>query len=273
MPKPRISIAPMMDWTDRHCRYFLRQISQHIVLYTEMITTGAILHGDRDYLLAYHPEEQPLVIQLGGSDPKALTKSALIAEDEGFGEINLNVGCPSDRVQQGKIGACLMAEPDLVASCVSAMQAKVTIPVTVKTRIGIDELDTYEHLATFVEKVAAAGCQQFIIHARKAWLKGLSPKENREIPPLRYDVVRQIKQDFPHLTIILNGGILDEQAIASHLMHFDGVMLGRAAYHNPYLLSHLDARYYDNERSVITREQVIQKMLPYIEKELSCGKN
>ena len=271
MQKPIISVAPMMDWTDRHCRYFLRQMSRHTVMYTEMLTTGAILKGDRNYLLAYHAKEQPLAIQLGGSDPKALAESAMIAQAYGFSEVNLNVGCPSDRVQQGKIGACLMGESDLVAECVSSMQASVTIPVTVKTRIGIDNLDSYAHLVKFIETVSDAGCKHFIIHARKAWLKGLSPKENREVPPLRYDVVQHIKQDFPDLCIILNGGIVDSCAIEQHLKLFDGVMIGRAAYHNPFLLHHIDTAYFSNCEPTSTREEVIDKMLPYIENELSKG--
>jgi len=269
-PQKIISVAPMMDWTDRHCRYFLRQISQYTLLYTEMITTGAILHGDRAYLLQYHPQEQPLAIQLGGSHPGELAECAKIAQDRGFSEVNLNVGCPSDRVTQGKIGACLMAEPDLVAECVRAMQAVVNIPVTVKTRIGIDDLDSYEYFKNFIQIVADAGCQQFIIHARKAWLSGLSPKENREIPPLRYDVVQQLKQDFPQLLIMLNGGITSHDEIAKHLQIFDGVMLGRAAYHNPYLLAEIDKMYFGGE-NIKTREQIIEIMLPYIDEMIATG--
>jgi len=270
MQHPIISVAPMMDWTDRHCRYFLRQISKKTVLYTEMITTGAIIHGDSDYLLAYHPSEHPLAIQLGGSDPFALAQSAKIAEDRGFKEINLNVGCPSDRVQKGKIGACLMAEPELVAECVANMKQVVNIPVTVKTRIGIDDLDSHEHLMHFVKTVSNAGCQQFIIHARKAWLQGLSPKENREVPPLRYDLVKKIKQAFPHLTIVLNGGIQTHDEIKVHLAHFDGVMLGRAAYHNPYLLSEVDKTYFSYHLTP-SREAIVNNMLAYIEEQLSKG--
>lgn len=261
----------MMDWTDRHCRYFLRQISQHILLYTEMMTTGAILHGDKDYLLKYHPQEQPLAIQLGGSHPQELAECAKIAEQHGFIEINLNVGCPSDRVSKGKIGACLMAEPELVGQCVQAMQAAVNIPVTVKTRIGIDDLDSYDYFKHFIETVAKAGCQHFIIHARKAWLNGLSPKENREIPPLRYDVVQQLKQDFPELSIVLNGGISNVNEIQNHLQIFDGVMLGRAAYHDPYLLAEFDQLFYASSNAIKTREQIVQDMLPYITEEIANG--
>lgn len=261
----------MMDWTDRHCRYFLRQVSPRALLYTEMITTGAILQGKRDYLLAYHPAELPLAIQLGGSDPAALAQCALIAQEDGYSEVNLNVGCPSDRVQQGKIGACLMAEPTLVAECVAAMRAKVQIPVTVKTRIGIDDLDSYEDLCHFITTVHQAGCQIFIIHARKAWLNGLSPKENREIPPLRYDVVQQIKQDFPHLKIILNGGISTVAAAVNHLQIFDGIMLGRAAYHNPYLLAQIEQAHHGDSCSVTSRNTIVQLMLEYVKTELSKG--
>lgn len=266
-----IAVAPMMDWTDRHCRYFLRQVSPCTLLYTEMITTGAILHGQRDYLLAYHPAELPLAIQLGGSDPVALAQCALIAQEHGYTEVNLNVGCPSDRVQQGKIGACLMAEPALVAECVAAMRAKVHIPVTVKTRIGIDDLDSYAHLCHFITTVQQAGCQTFIIHARKAWLNGLSPKENREIPPLRYDVVQQIKQDFPNLRIILNGGISTVTQAIQHLTIFDGIMLGRSAYHNPYLLAQIEQAYYGDSSPLNARNVIVQQMLDYVKAELSKG--
>lgn len=212
-----LSVAPMLDWTDRHCRYFLRLISHHVLLYTEMVTTGAVLHGDRDRLLGFHPREQPLAVQLGGSDPGELAECARIAETRGFNEINLNVGCPSDRVQRGRFGACLMVEPELVAECVAAMVRAVSIPVTVKCRIGVDEWDSYEELAHFVETVAAGGCGIFIIHARKAWLSGLSPKENREIPPLRHDIAERIKHDFPALRIVLNGGIVDLNQAQDHL--------------------------------------------------------
>lgn len=261
----------MLDWTDRHCRYFHRLLTRHSLLYTEMITTGAILHGDYKHLLAYSPAEHPIAIQLGGSNPNDLARCAKIAEEYGYDEINLNIGCPSDRVQSGRFGACLMAEPALVGDCISAMRAQVKIPVTIKTRIGIDENDSYEHLTSFVGQVNAAGCDTFIIHARKAWLKGLSPKENREIPPLRYEVVAQLKKDFAALTIILNGGIKSHAEIATHLEQFDGVMLGREAYHNPYLLAFVDQNYYDDDALVKTREQIIDSILPYIQQEIGKG--
>lgn len=267
----RISVAPMMDWTDRHCRYFLRLISQHALLYTEMVTTGAILNGNRDYLLAYHPDEHPLALQLGGSDPQALAQCAKIAEEYGYDEVNLNIGCPSDRVQNGRFGACLMAEPNLVAACVAAMRAVVSIPVTVKTRIGIDDLDSYEHLTHFIQTVAHSGCDTFIIHARKAWLKGLSPKENREIPPLCYDVVYQVKQDFPNLTIVLNGGVTDLEQTKQHLEKVDGVMIGRAAYHHPYLLMPVDKLFYGSGTEVASPQTIIEQFLPYVEQQLSQG--
>jgi tRNA-dihydrouridine synthase A len=267
-----LSVAPMLDWTDRHCRYFLRLMSRHVLLYTEMVTTGAILHGDRDRLLGFHPREKPLAVQFGGSDPGELAECARIAGSLGFDEINLNVGCPSDRVQRGKFGACLMAEPELVAECVAAMRGAVSIPVTVKTRTGIDERDSYEELVQFVETVAAAGCGTFIIHARKAWLNGLSPKENREIPPLRYDVAEAIKRDFPELRIILNGGIADLDQAERHLARFDGVMIGRAAYHNPYpLLAEADRRLFGDDHAIASRHQVVEEMLPYIADELARG--
>lgn len=261
----------MLDWTDRHCRYFHRLLSKHSLLYTEMLTTGAILHGDYKRLLMYSPAEHPIAIQLGGSDPQALAKCAKIAEDYAYDQVNLNVGCPSNRVQSGRIGACLMAEPDLVADCVAAMRAQVKIPVTVKTRIGIDDMDNYEQLYNFVSKVSAAGCDTFIIHARKAWLQGLSPKENREIPPLRYDVVAQLKADFSSLVIILNGGIKSLGEINEHLQQFDGVMLGREAYHNPYLLAFVDQNYYDYEALLKSRVQIINELLPYIQQEMTKG--
>jgi tRNA-dihydrouridine synthase A len=273
---PIFSVAPMLDWTDRHCRYFHRLLTKHSLLYTEMITTQAILRsskrdGYHDYLLAYSPQEHPIALQLGGSSPKELAECALIAQSYGYDQVNLNVGCPSDRVQAGRFGACLMAEPDLVAECVAAMQAKVTIPVTVKTRIGIDQQDSYEHLANFVRMVALAGCESFIIHARKAWLKGLSPKENREIPPLRYEVVKRLKQDFPKLTIILNGGIKTWTEIEQHLQYVDGVMLGREAYANPYILAFVDQNLYDSAALVASRAQLVEQLLPYIERELAQG--
>lgn len=264
-------MAPMLDWTDRHCRYFLRLISRHVLLYTEMVTTGAVLHGDRNRLLGFDPLERPLALQLGGSEPDALAECARVGEASGYDEINLNVGCPSDRVQRGRFGACLMAEPELVAECVAAMTHAVSIPVTVKSRIGIDAQDSYEELACFVRMVAEAGCRTFIIHARKAWLRGLSPKENREVPPLRYDVAARIKQDFPALEIILNGGIQTLDEAEAHLLAFDGVMIGRAAYHNPYLLAAVDQRLFGDDSPMPSRQAIVEGMLPYIQRELEQG--
>jgi tRNA-dihydrouridine synthase A len=261
----------MLDWTDRHFRYFARLISRRVLLYTEMITTGAILHGNRDHLLGFHPAEKPLALQLGGSNPSHLAECARIAEGYGYDEINLNVGCPSDRVQNGRFGACLMAEPELVSECVAAMADAVSLPVTVKTRIGIDEKDAYEDLARFVEIVSSGGCRTFIIHARKAWLKGLSPRENREIPPLRYDVVDRIKQDYPALEIVLNGGVADLDQVEGHLERLDGVMMGRAAYHQPYLLAEADRRFFGDDRPVRSRRQVVEALLPYVEEQLKQG--
>ena len=266
----RFSVAPMLDWTDRHCRYFLRQMSSHALLYTEMVTTGAILQGRGDYL-AYHEAEHPLALQLGGSVPEELARCAVIAQNRGYDEINLNVGCPSDRVQNGRFGACLMAHPTLVAECVKTMQAEVKIPVTVKTRIGIDELDSYEFLRQFLDTVSAAGCDTFILHARKAWLSGLSPKENREIPPLDYERVYQVKRDYPHLTISINGGISTPEAITTHLVHVDGVMVGREAYQNPYMMASVDARVFADPHPVPSRHDVVRQMIPYIEQELAKG--
>jgi tRNA-dihydrouridine synthase A len=261
----------MLDWTDRHCRYLLRLISQHALLYTEMVTTGAILRGDRARFLAYDDSEHPVALQLGGSDPAALAECARIGADCGYDEINLNVGCPSDRVQSGRFGACLMAEPELVAECVAAMCHAVTIPVTVKSRIGIDNSDSYESLVGFIKTIMAAGCETFIIHARKAFLQGLSPKENRSVPPLKYDYGYRIKQQFPQLEIVLNGGIGDLDSAAAQLARVDGVMLGRAAYHNPYLLAGVDRRFFNSTRAVPGREEIVRQMLPYIERELNTG--
>ena len=270
-PAWRVSVAPMMDWTDRHCRYFLRQISRRTLLYTEMITTGAVLHGDRARLLGFDPAEHPVALQLGGADPGALAECARIAEGLGYDEVNLNVGCPSDRVQSGRFGACLMAEPELVARCVAAMRGAVSIPVTVKSRIAIDALDEWDTLRGFVETVADAGCDRFIVHARKALLSGLSPKQNRDIPPLRYDLVYALKAARPDLTVILNGGVETHPAIAEHLRHVDGVMLGRAAYRNPYLLADADRRYFGETGLAPTRHQVVEAVLPYIEAQLRAG--
>lgn len=264
----RLSVAPMMDWTDRHCRFFHRAISRHTWLYTEMVTTGALVHGDVARHLDFTSEEHPVALQLGGSNPADLAHSAKLGEQWGYDEINLNCGCPSERVQKGAFGACLMAEPTLVADCVKAMRDAVSIDVTVKHRIGIDNYQSYDFVRDFIGTVAAAGCTTFIVHARNAILKGLSPKENREIPPLRYDVVYQLKRDFPDLEIILNGGVCSLNDIDVHLDHVDGVMLGREAYHNPYLLAEFDARYYGDTTTTRSRREVVEAMLPYIRAQL-----
>ncbi len=264
-----ISVAPMMDYTDRHGRYFLRLIAPRVRLYTEMITTHALIHGDVDYLLQYDALEHPLALQLGGSEPQALAHCAQIGSDAGYDEINLNVGCPSHRVKSGRFGACLMLEPALVAECVAAMNARVSIPVTVKCRIGVDQQDNYEQLHHFISTVATAGCRVFFIHARKAWLSGLSPKQNREIPPLQYDVVRQIKKDFPALTIILNGGLQTLVSIDTQLPHVDGVMVGRVAFSNPFLLAQLQEKYFFNHSyKKLSRHEIVNLFIPYIEKQL-----
>lgn len=267
----RFCVAPMMDWTDRHCRYFHRLLSRHARLYTEMITTGAILHGDRERLLRFEKNEHPLAVQLGGSDPIQLAECAQMCADRGYDEVNLNVGCPSDRVQNGRFGACLMAEPGLVADCVAAMQAAVSIPVTVKCRLGIDERDSYPELVDFIQQVADAGCEVFMIHARKAWLKGLSPKQNREIPPLDYSRVYRLKQDFPYLTIVINGGINDLERTIEHLQVVDGVMLGRAAYQQPLLLAKVDQRFFGATDPNPQPQEVIRELLPYVEQQLAEG--
>lgn len=267
----RFSVAPMLDWTDRHCRYFHRLLSSQTLLYTEMVTTGAIIHGKGDFL-AYNEEEHPVALQLGGSNPADLARCAKLAQERGYDEINLNVGCPSDRVQNGRFGACLMAEPDLVAQCVAAMKEVVDIPVTVKTRIGIDDQDSYEFLTNFVTLVSeTGGCEQFTIHARKAWLSGLSPKENREIPPLDYSRAYQLKQDFPHLTIAVNGGVKTLAEAKEHLQHLDGVMIGREAYQSPYLLAEVDQQIFGLDTPVKKRSQLVQEMYPYIEQQLAQG--
>lgn len=261
----------MMDCTDRHDRYFLRLLSRHVLLYTEMLTTGALIHGDRDRLLAYDPSEHPVALQLGGSEPEAMARCARIAEDHGYDEVNINVGCPSQRVQSGAFGACLMAEPETVAACVEAMARAVTIPVTVKTRIGIDHRDSYEALSQFVSTVASAGCRTFIIHARKAWLTGLSPRENRHVPPLRYERVHRVKRDFPDLEVILNGGIRSLTEVESHLAHVDGVMVGREAYHSPYLLAEADRLLFDDTEPSPTRMAVLERYIPYVQRQLAQG--
>lgn len=261
-----VSIAPMMDRTDRHCRFFLRQMTRRSLLYTEMVVTQAIVHGDRSRLLDFDAMEKPLALQLGGDDPQQLAWCAQIAESWGYDEVNLNVGCPSDRVQSGNFGACLMAQPERVAAAVARMRSVVAIPVTVKHRIGIDDLDSYDHLHRFVEMVAAAGCERFTVHARKAWLQGLSPKENRTIPPLKYDWVYRLKQDFPRLIIEVNGGITTTAAIADHLTQVDGVMIGRAAYDDPCLLATVDREFFGEMAPPPTRRQVVEAMVPYVER-------
>ncbi|MBO6784764.1 MAG: tRNA dihydrouridine(20/20a) synthase DusA [Alphaproteobacteria bacterium] len=270
-PHAPLSVAPMMDWTDRHERAFLRVISENVRLYTEMVTTGAILHGPRDRLLAFDPAEHPVALQLGGSDPAALAECARIGAGLGYDEINLNCGCPSDRVQSGRFGACLMAEPDLVADCVVAMRGAVDVPVTVKHRIAIDEMPEWDTLVGFVDTVAAAGCTHFIVHARKAWLDGLSPRENREVPPLHHDLVHRLKAERPDLHITINGGIETLDAAAGHLEHVDGVMLGRAAYQNPYLLAEVDRRFFGADAPAKSRHEIVDAYLPYIELEVATG--
>ncbi|KDR41839.1 tRNA dihydrouridine(20/20a) synthase DusA [Caballeronia glathei] len=271
-PSPRrVSVAPMMDWTDRHCRSLHRLVSRHAWLYTEMVTTGALLHGDVARHLAFTPDEAPVALQLGGSEPADLARSAKLGEQWGYDEINLNCGCPSERVQRGAFGACLMNEPQLVADCVKAMRDAVAIPVTVKHRIGVDAVEDYEFVRDFVGTVADAGCEVFIVHARNAILKGLSPKENREIPPLKYEYAYQLKRDFPHLEISINGGIKTLDEVAEHLKHVDGVMLGREAYHNPYVLAGVDARFYGNAAPAPTREEIEAQLIEYARREVAHG--
>ena len=265
------SVAPMMDWTDRHCRYFHRLITRHALLYSEMVTAEAVIHGDRDRLIGFSDEEHPVALQLGGSDPVRLAEASRIAAGYGYDEINLNIGCPSDRVQSGRFGACLMAEPELVRDCVTAMCEAVQIPVTVKCRIGIDDSDIEADLDRFIDVVAQAGCGVFAIHARKAWLEGLSPKQNRDIPPLDYDRVYRLKMRRPDLTIIINGGIETLEQADNHLVHTDGVMIGRAAYHTPYMLAEVDARYFNSTASVANRAEIVTNLMPYIEIEMAKG--
>ena len=267
----KLSIAPMLDITDRHCRAFFRLFSPHIRLYTEMIHCGAILFGDQHRFLTFDQSEHPNAIQLGGSDPGQLAQAAKIAEDYGYNEVNLNVGCPSDRVQAGRFGACLMAEPQLVAECVSAMKAAVSIPVTVKNRIGIDNQEVEQSLGEFVEIVAQAGCREFIVHARKAWLKGLSPKDNRTIPPLDYELVYTLVQSFPRLDICINGGINTLDEVQLHLQHLDGVMVGRAAIDNPWLLSQVHRLYGENSAPYESRREIVQAYCEYVEQQLEQG--
>ena len=265
----KFCVAPMLDWTDRHCRYFLRLISAHAVLYTEMITTGAIIHGDSHRHLQMHKAEQPVALQLGGSNTVDLAKACKIASGYNYNEINLNCGCPSDRVQNGMFGAILMKHTQTTADCIKAMADAIDLPITIKHRIGVDDFDSYDFLSDFVGTVAAAGCDTFIVHARKAWLKGLSPKQNREIPELNYQRVYQLKQDFPHLEIIINGGITNLAESQEHLNHIDGVMIGREAYTNPYLLAGVDQQIYGSEKSIPTRKKIAEEFIQYVDNELS----
>lgn len=264
----------MLDWTNRDYRYFVRHITRQSLLYTEMVTTGALLYGDNlPRFLGHDVSEQPMALQLGGSNPTDLAACAKLGAEAGYTEINLNVGCPSDRVQSGRFGACLMAEPALVAEGVTAMREAVAIPITVKTRLGIDNQDSYAFLTDFITQVAAAGCEHFILHARKAWLSGLSPKENRDVPPLDYDRVKQIKQDFPALKITINGGIASLDHATQHLTQLDGVMIGRAAYHDPYCLAEVDKRIFSDDRTVLSRHNIVRAMLPYAEQRMSQGRS
>ena len=267
----RFCIAPMLDCTDRHARYFMRQISHHAVMYTEMVTTGALIHGDRSRFLDFDAAEHPIALQLGGSDPQAMAQCAEFAQEWGYDEVNINVGCPSDRVQSGSFGACLMQDPNLVADNVRAMTRAVDIPVTVKTRIGVDEQEPREALWRLTEAVANVGCNVLLVHARKAWLKGLSPKENRDIPPLDYDLVYQLKHDFPELEIVINGGIKTLAECQQHLPYVDGVMMGREAYSNPYILAGVDSQLYADNRMVLSRGQVLQNYLEYCTQQLAKG--
>ncbi|WP_027891833.1 tRNA dihydrouridine(20/20a) synthase DusA [Calidithermus chliarophilus] len=270
-PNPHLlSVAPMMDWTDRHFRYLVRQVSRGVLLYTEMVTDRAVLHGNRPRLLGFDPLEHPVALQLGGCDPALLAQAARVGEEWGYDEVNLNLGCPSERVQGGGFGACLMKEPDLVAECLAAMREAVRVPVTAKHRLGVDELEDYGYLTRWVEKLAGVGVEVFIVHARKAWLKGLSPKENREIPELRYGWVYRLKQDFPHLRFVLNGGVRTLDEAAAHLAHVDGVMLGRAVYDDPFVLEHADARFYGLEHRP-ARLEVARAMIRYTEAQVEQG--
>jgi tRNA-dihydrouridine synthase A len=262
-------VAPMMDWTDRHCRYFHRMLSSHARLYTEMVTAPAVLHGDRARLLGFDPAEHPVALQLGGAEPRELAQAARVGEEVGYDEVNLNVGCPSDRVQSGRFGACLMREPALVADCIASMRAAVSIPVTVKCRIGVDEQDEDADLERFVETVHATGCNVFVVHARKAWLEGLSPKENREVPPLNYERVYRLKREFPALTIVINGGVATVAEVREHLRHVDGVMLGRTAYHEPYRLAEIEREIFATP--LPDRDDVLARLQPYVEAHLARG--
>ena len=271
VPRPanpwRLSVAPMMDWSDRQCRYFHRLLSRHALLYTEMVTTGALMHGDVERHLRFNAQEHPVALQLGGSEPADLARCARLGEQWGYDEININCGCPSERVQRGAFGACLMAEPQLVADCVKAMVDMVEVPVTVKHRIGIDRVESYEFVRDFVGTVSEAGCRTFIVHARNAWLKGLSPKENREVPPLRYDLVHRLKRDFPQLTICLNGGITTTEQVQAQLLELDGVMIGREAYHNPWWLASWDKAVFGQDGHGLSREEIELQMCDYMVEE------
>jgi len=269
----RLSIAPMMDHTDKHFRYLMRLLTKHSILYTEMITTGALIFGNRKKFLDYNSNEHPIAIQLGGSNPKEFLECSCMAENEGYDEVNLNIGCPSDRVQNGKFGACLMTEKELVAECVNNISSNIKIPVTIKTRIGIDNHDSYDFLRDFIDTVSIAGCETFIIHARKAILKGLSPKENRKIPPLDYQRVYKIKKEFPDLNIIINGGFTELDQIKSQLKYVDGVMIGRAAYQNPFLLSKIDSLIFNEPETFVTRQNILEKYKIYTDKQVRKGVN
>ncbi|MEO8628451.1 MAG: tRNA dihydrouridine(20/20a) synthase DusA [Betaproteobacteria bacterium] len=267
----RFCTAPMMDWSDRHCRYLFRQLTQHAMLYTEMITSAALMHGDVARHLQFNCAEHPVALQLGGSDPSDMAYCASLGQQYGYDEININCGCPSERVQHGSFGACLMAEPQVVADCVRAMRERVAIPITVKHRLGIDRIEDYDFARRFIETVAPAGCATFIVHARNAVLRGLSPKDNREVPALRYDEVYQLQRDFPEVTIVINGGIEDWDAIDRHLEQVDGAMLGRAAYHNSYLLAQADRRVFSSPRSAPTRDEIAHAMFAYAQSEIAQG--
>ncbi|MDE0747425.1 MAG: tRNA dihydrouridine(20/20a) synthase DusA [Porticoccaceae bacterium] len=269
--KRRFCVAPMLDWTDRHCRFFLRLISQHAVLYTEMLTTGAILHGDTERFLAMNAAEHPVALQLGGSNPGDLAAACKLAEKYAYAEINLNCGCPSDRVQSGMFGAVMMKNAAITADCVGAMREAVDLPVTVKHRIGVDDYDSYDFLCQFVGTLSEAGCNTFVVHARKAWLKGLSPKQNREVPELNYDRVYQLKRDFPDSEIIINGGITTLEQSAGHLNHLDGVMMGREAYTNPYILATVDQEIYGDNHPIKSRKEIAEQFLNYIDNEMIKG--
>ena len=265
----KFCVAPMMDWTDRHCRFFHRLLAPHARLYTEMVTTGAVLHGDREHLLGFDPAEHPLALQVGGHEPRELAAAACIGAECGYDEINLNIGCPSDRVQTGRFGACLMREPDLVARGVTAMREAVSVPVTVKCRIGVDDQDEHADLQRFVTALTRVGLGVLMVHARKAWLQGLSPKQNREVPPLLYPRVYRLKQEFPELTIVVNGGIVDVEAVVEHLHHVDGVMIGRAAYHDPYVLARIEQQLYGTP--LPGREEVLHRLRGHVERHLASG--